>query len=752
MPSRQDYQEALQAPEIAFSDPELRAASPVCDNKLGLPRALSGQNATVFQMRTSTRTWAVKCFLHESPDQQQRYAAISAHLERARLPYTVGFQFLSRGVNVAGSWHPVLKMEWVEGDSLKAWIDGNLRNPAALRDLADRFLEMVRKLQATGMAHGDLQHGNLLVCGRELRLVDYDGMFVPALAGLPSVELGHRNYQHPYRAGTDFDKTLDNFSAWVIFLSLYALSIAPDLWDGSGEHDECLLFRKKDFEAPYASHVIQVLAAAKDPTLQQLALRFQVLLYSAPAEAVLPEVSRVQPTGGAGTTAGGEWLKDHRQPTSARPGPQAAPRPPAPAADASWVLGWIKKPSRPAAFRNSVTTERLTAGASMVSGAALVLARDTILVDGYLPACLLAVLLANLAVLKKRYEAEPDVGRLTELSEQTTLIDRQVWLRVHSVDNTAKQKAQRERKGADEIARLGNEESVLRTREVEEIGQIYATRDRRLQELASKRAKLDLEEAQQVARIREPIQAKLKALDQKLGGLRIAEADELGSVLKQLQASFVLNDLRGHSIERASISGIGPKIKENLILAGVSSALEVEYHRVIRVERIGPQLASALIAWRKDVERFAANRMPKSLDRATEAAIKNRYASQVQAVTTERNLESAALPLQERATRSLYASARADIPKEEDGAKQAADANVRSAHGRYAVQYSRLVEAVRSIEASTAEQIDEIEPRLMKLQKDLASLRWRKETLRLQKEEMVAVSFPRYLRRVFLGA
>lgn len=705
-------------------------------------------------MRTSTRTWAVKCFLREFPDQQQRYAAISAHLERARLPYTVGFQFLPRGVNVGGSWHPVLKMEWVEGNSLKAWIDSNLRNPAALRDLADRFLEMVRRLQATGIAHGDLQHGNLLVCGHELRLVDYDGMFVPALAGSRSVELGHPNYQHPYRTPTDFDKTLDNFSAWVIFLSLYALSIAPDLWDGSGNLDECLLFRKKDFEAPYASQVIQVLAGSKDPTLQQLALRFQVLLYSAPAEAVLPEVSRVPPTPvRAGTTSAGGWIKDHRQPTDAPAGSQAPPRPAAaPAVDASWVLGWIKKPARPAAFRNPVTTERLTAGASMISGAALVLAGDNVLVDGYLPACLLAMLLVNLAVLKKRYEAEPDVGRLQELSEQAALIDRQLWVRVHSVDIAAKEKAQRQRKGADEVARLGNQESVLRTREVEEIGQIYAARDRRLQELVSKRAKLDLEEAQQVARIREPIQAKLKALDQKLTALRSAEADELGSVLKQLQASFVLNDLRSHSIERASVSGIGPKIKENLILAGVRSAADVEYHRVIGVERIGQHLASSLVAWRKDVERSAANRMPKSLDRATEAAIKNRYATQVQAVTKERSLESAALPLQEKAARSLYASVRADIPKEEDAAKQTAEASVRSTHGLYAVQYSRLVEAVRTVEASTAEQIKEVEPRLMRLQKDLASLRWRKETLRLQNEGMAAVTFPRYMRRVFLGA
>lgn len=745
MPSRQDYQEALQAPEITFSDAELKGASPVCDN-LGLPRAFSGQNATVFEMRAGSKTWAVKCFAREVPDQQQRYAAISAHLERARLPYTVAFQFLPRGVNVAGSWHPILKMEWVEGESLKAYMERNLRNSSALRDVADRFLEMVRMLQAAGVAHGDLQHGNLLVCGRDLRLVDYDGMFVPALAGFPSAELGHPNYQHPNRAPTDFNKTLDNFSAWVVFLSLYALSVAPDLWDGAGKLDECLLFRKEDFRAPYASPVIQALARSTDSTLQQLTLRFQVLLYSTPAEAVLPEVSRVRPI--PPPSAGAGWIDDHsRRPPPAGPGSSVSATSSPPRTDSSWVLGWIRKPARPAAFRISVMPERLTAFGSLISGTTLVLARDVAFVDGYLAAYLLTLVVVNLAILKKRYEAEPDVGRLKELSEQEALIGRQLKVRMHTVQAADKEKAQREKRGADEVARLRNQESILRTREMEEINQVYAARDKALQELATKRARLDLEEVQELSRARQPIQSRIQALDQKLVTLRAAEADELSKALSSLQAQHVLNFLRRHPIEQAWVSGVGVKKKQALRLAGVSTAAEIDYYRVMRVKGIGPSLATGLVNWRSNIERGAANTMP-ALPHAEEAAIRQRYGVQIQAATAQRNREAQEMTRQEQAIKAKYAALRADIPKEEDAAKKAADASVRNTHGLYAVQYTKLAETVRGVEAATAEQVKEVEGRLAKLQKDLASLQWRKETLRLEMDPMAAVTFSKYLRRI----
>jgi hypothetical protein len=70
----------------------------------------------------------------------------------------------------------------------------------------------------TGIAHGDLQHGNIiLVPGKKdnslmLKLIDYDGMFIPPLAGSPKGEVGHAAYQHPERLRTGaFHTEVDRF-------------------------------------------------------------------------------------------------------------------------------------------------------------------------------------------------------------------------------------------------------------------------------------------------------------------------------------------------------------------------------------------------------------------------------------------------------------------------------------------------------------------------------------------------------------
>jgi hypothetical protein len=279
-PTPQDYNEAIQNPQLNFDDPELRAGRPEL-TPLGLPRAITGGFASVYRVRCGqqgVREWAVRCFLREFADQQQRYAAISQHLARAKLPYTVGFAYLPRGIAVRGRWYPILKMEWVQGDPLNRYAERHLGDPQALRDLARRWAAMVRALQAAGVAHGDLQHGNVLVVGGEPRLIDYDGMFVPALAGRGSHEVGHRNYQHPRRDARDFGPYLDNFAAWVIYLSLVALSLDPALWGQTGAGDEHLLFRREDFERPESSAALQTLAVAGDPAIVALADAFRASL------------------------------------------------------------------------------------------------------------------------------------------------------------------------------------------------------------------------------------------------------------------------------------------------------------------------------------------------------------------------------------------------------------------------------------------------------------------------------------------
>ncbi|MFH8561143.1 AarF/UbiB family protein [Streptomyces sp. NPDC017988] len=165
------------------------------------------------------------------------------------------FEYISNGILVEGTRYPILKMEWVEGVHLSQWLSANYQDQAAVGEVACKFAELINDLRRNNIAHGDLQHGNLLVAqDRTLRLVDYDGLFVPSLAGQRGNEIGHRNYQSPHRTLDDFGPDVDNFSSWVIYVSLIAVAADPALWSQFHEVDgEHLVLSEDDFSDPASS-------------------------------------------------------------------------------------------------------------------------------------------------------------------------------------------------------------------------------------------------------------------------------------------------------------------------------------------------------------------------------------------------------------------------------------------------------------------------------------------------------------------
>src|SRR5438445_13887753 len=95
-------------------------------------------------------------------------------------------------------------MQWANGDLLNSVIEKNLGTPAVLAALRAKWAILVRHLEAAQFANGDLQHGNILVRGGSIQLVDYDGMWVPPLSGRSAPEIGPRAYQHLERNGQDY--------------------------------------------------------------------------------------------------------------------------------------------------------------------------------------------------------------------------------------------------------------------------------------------------------------------------------------------------------------------------------------------------------------------------------------------------------------------------------------------------------------------------------------------------------------------
>jgi serine/threonine protein kinase len=163
-------------------------------------------------------------------------------------------------------------MEWVHGEPLNSFIDRNIGSADKIRGLIPEFKALVEQLRKLGIAHGDLQHGNILVMNGRLYLIDYDGMYLPALSHLKTNELGHVNYQHPGRAPTHYGPYLDRFASITIYLGLSAIADRPDLWN-KYNNSENILFRAADFVDVATSSLLREIAA--NPKLAQSVDRFR---------------------------------------------------------------------------------------------------------------------------------------------------------------------------------------------------------------------------------------------------------------------------------------------------------------------------------------------------------------------------------------------------------------------------------------------------------------------------------------------
>jgi hypothetical protein len=164
-------------------------------------------------------------------------------------------------------------MPWIEGPTLSEWVEANLRHAERLAAMQRSISDIAAGLESDGVAHGDLQHGNVIIAaGDQPRLIDYDGMFVPALAGSDSSEAGHANYQHPERGQLDFGPHIDRFSAITIWTALEAVRQSPALW-GRYDNGENMLFVARDFAEPGQSQLMLTLRGS--PATRDIADRFE---------------------------------------------------------------------------------------------------------------------------------------------------------------------------------------------------------------------------------------------------------------------------------------------------------------------------------------------------------------------------------------------------------------------------------------------------------------------------------------------
>lgn len=226
----------------ALSDPAGRFRT------LGTPRMAdgcryrTGNDAVVFRIVADGRPMMLKCYLRTPQYMAERCLCSQS------TPLTAFCRWLDDEMSIddeAGGRVrvPVTVGEWIDGRSLDECISDAVarRDSAELMRLSRLFDDMALRLLGEEWAHGDLKPENIMVAGDGLRLIDIDSVFAPSLAGLSTAQLGTAGYRHPSRDCAYFDRTLDDYPAALISVTLRALACDCDLYRRFGTRDGVLI-------------------------------------------------------------------------------------------------------------------------------------------------------------------------------------------------------------------------------------------------------------------------------------------------------------------------------------------------------------------------------------------------------------------------------------------------------------------------------------------------------------------------------
>lgn len=243
-----EYIEAIRYAEDNFD--KLSNLRPVLDDN-GNPVMSSGNFAVVFKMKDieTDKLYAVKCFIREQEERQERYREIIKVLDEIKSPYFVSAHYYDNELFVDTTQDdetefPVLVMDWVDGLCLDEYMH-SIKNDITKREsFAYKFQDFVCWLLPKHFAHGDLKPDNIIVKNDgNILLVDYDGMYVPSLCGRRALELGTPMYRFKNRTLDDFNEYIDDYAAVVLLLIVKINALNPT------EIDKC--FFSNTFDTIY---------------------------------------------------------------------------------------------------------------------------------------------------------------------------------------------------------------------------------------------------------------------------------------------------------------------------------------------------------------------------------------------------------------------------------------------------------------------------------------------------------------------
>jgi len=270
LPSRTDIVTAMRNPSVSYKATDLIGGNILFSGQRVIQ--YSGGYSTVFPFLNKNKNKiAVRCWVADIGEAKKRTQSIASHLSKIKSKYFVNFTYIENGILVNGNILPVVLMDWVNGQTLKEFLNSNFNNPATTLIVADNFKSMVQYFHQINISHGDLQHGNIMIKDdNSLLVIDYDSMYVEELNGMPDIIKGLEGYQHPTRQqNKNINPKLDYFSELVIYLSLLVFADKPNLWKEYYDTED-LLFSKQDFQNPITSKLFNSLLKSTNPKIVDL--------------------------------------------------------------------------------------------------------------------------------------------------------------------------------------------------------------------------------------------------------------------------------------------------------------------------------------------------------------------------------------------------------------------------------------------------------------------------------------------------
>lgn len=285
-PSRTEIVTAMKNPQVCYKASELIGGSVVMRGTNIVQYA--GGYATVFPFMKGSKKIAVRCWCADIGQAKERSKKISEYLKNLNSQYFLDFKYVDNAILINGKVEPIIIMDWAEGKSLKEYLTDNC-NSQSFKDLADKFLIMVKYFHTQNISHGDLQHGNMVIkANGDILLCDYDSMYIDTLNGYADVIKGLPGYQHPARnSNNDVTPKADYFSELVIYLSLLIFAEYPVLWK-KYEDTEDLLFSKDDFANLQHSPIYNQFKNSANSTITNLLQRMNEELQKNDIQDLLP--------------------------------------------------------------------------------------------------------------------------------------------------------------------------------------------------------------------------------------------------------------------------------------------------------------------------------------------------------------------------------------------------------------------------------------------------------------------------------